>query len=209
MKMQRKSNIKIGSNIFSKVSLALSFALASIVSVAPSFAQAENNDELFTDSDAVISVLAMMPEGEAPQAEENAGAPGEPRGEHGEGGWHHKNGFHEFMESLTDDQLGQLHALKNNFMDSIGPKWVALKSKERRLHDVMLASTVDGAQAKAIQTDINSLKDEMANLKIDHELAVAKVITPDQRKILRDEMYRHHSWHHGEGHHGGEHHWGM
>ena len=207
--MQRKLNTKIGSSNFFKVSLALSFALASIVSVAPSFAQAENNDELFADSDVVVSVLAMMPESEAPQAEENAGAPGEPRGEHGIGGWHHKNGFHEFIESLTDDQLGQLHALKNNFLDAIGPKIVAVKSKERHLHDVMLASTVDGAQAKAIQGDINSLKDEIANLKIDHELAVSKVITPEQRKILRDEIYRHHFGHHGEGHHGGEHHKGL
>jgi Spy/CpxP family protein refolding chaperone len=97
---------------------------------------------------------------------------------------HHMGGWGERME-LTDDQKDKLHDLKNQFLDTIGPKYLAVASAERKLKDVLFAKEVDSQRAKSLQTDINNLKTEISNIKLDHKLSVMNTLTAKQREDLR------------------------
>jgi Spy/CpxP family protein refolding chaperone len=115
--------------------------------------------------------------------------------------------------SLSDDQLEKIHSLRNDYLDAVGPKMCEIASKHRKLKDVLLATSIDSAKAKSLQGDINSLKDEISNLKLQNKLDCLSVLTPEQRKEIRSRMLRFSGHHH---HHGGpfgpgghEKHWGM
>jgi len=122
--------------------------------------------------------------------------------------------FHAMLSSFSDDQLEKLHGLKSSFMDSVGPKMTALKSKERKLKDLLIQNNIDAAQVRSLQGEINGLKSDIGTLKADNLIAMANVLTVDQRKQLRDEEYRkglhdvpgmphhHHHWGGWGGHHG-------
>jgi Spy/CpxP family protein refolding chaperone len=111
--------------------------------------------------------------------------------------------------SLSDEQLEKIHSLKEDYLDAVGPKTVELASKHRRLKDALLSANLDPAKAKALQSDINSLKDEISNLKLQNRLDCLAVLTPEQRKELRSRMLRMHFHHHFHGGHGpGPHRWG-
>ena len=97
---------------------------------------------------------------------------------------HHMGGWGERME-LTDEQKEKLHDLKNQYLDTIGPKYLAVASAHRKLKDVLLAQDVDSSKAKSLQTEINNLKTEIANIKLDHKLSVVNTLTAQQREDLR------------------------
>ncbi len=134
---------------------------------------------------------------------EGGGAPDGPRSQ-----------FHALFSSFSDDQLEKLHGLKSSFMDSLGPKITALKSRERKLKDLLIQNNVDAGQVRALQGEINGLKSDIGTLKAENLIAMANVLTVDQRKQLRDLEYRkglesvpgmpHHHHHFGGfgGHHG-------
>jgi Spy/CpxP family protein refolding chaperone len=110
---------------------------------------------------------------------------------------HRMGGWADRME-LTDDQKDKLHDLKNQFLDTIGPKYLAIASTERKLKDVLFAKEVDSQRAKSLQTDINNLKTEIGNIKLDHKLSVMNVLTAKQREDLRYGSCGGDNWGHGE-----------
>jgi Spy/CpxP family protein refolding chaperone len=101
---------------------------------------------------------------------------------------------------LSDEQFEKIHALKNQFLDAVGPKMVEIASKERKLRDALLNQNVDSAQAKSLQSDINALKAEVSNLKLDNKISCLNVLTPEQRKGIREKAFRWHGRGHGHGH---------
>lgn len=98
---------------------------------------------------------------------------------------------------LSDEQLEKIHSIRNDFLDAVGPKMVEIASKKRHLRDALLSANVDAAKAKALQSEINSLKDEVSNLKLASKIDCLNVLTSEQRKTIRDRAFR---WH-GRGHH--------
>lgn len=110
---------------------------------------------------------------------------------------HHMGGFGERLE-LTDEQKDKLHDLKNQYLDTIGPKYLAVASAQRKLKDVLLAKEVDSQRAKSLQADINSLKTEISNIKLDHKLSVMNTLTAKQREDLRYGACGGERWGHGE-----------
>jgi Spy/CpxP family protein refolding chaperone len=110
---------------------------------------------------------------------------------------HHMGGWGEHME-LTDEQMDKLHDLKNQYLDAIGPKYLAVASAERKLKDVLLAKEVDSQQAKTLQTEINNLKTEINNIKLDHKLSAMNTLTAKQRLELRHGSCGGGKWGHGE-----------
>jgi Spy/CpxP family protein refolding chaperone len=94
------------------------------------------------------------------------------------------------LSSLSDEQVEKLHNLHNQYLDELGPKSIELASKSRKLKDILLANSINESEAKALQSDINKIKDEIANLKLEHHIAMASILTVDQKKEMRESIYR-------------------
>jgi Spy/CpxP family protein refolding chaperone len=134
---------------------------------------------------------------------------------------------------FTDEQLEKVFQVKSKFMDAVGPKMAELKSAQRALYDQLTQPEMDKGKVQALQGKINSLHADMANARLDQQIGLLGVLTPEQRKDLRRGFLKmedfgmggmkggmHHGWrgggcgphgggggHHGE-HHGGSHHEG-
>jgi Spy/CpxP family protein refolding chaperone len=184
--------------MFSKLALAVGAALCGACLASASIAQTAefNMDEpggfgetqpvAFVTSDEMFVGAPVLPGGVMTVATDEDTAVGGGGGGAPHHGWEH----HSVLSTLTDDQLERLHSLHNQFLDDAGPKFVELGSKKRKLKDVMLANTVDASQAKALQAEINRLRDDIANLKLENHIAMANVLTAEQKKDIRDHIYR-------------------
>ncbi|HNA72790.1 MAG TPA: Spy/CpxP family protein refolding chaperone [Candidatus Obscuribacter sp.] len=87
---------------------------------------------------------------------------------------------------LTDDQYEKFYALKNSFLDKVGPKMLEIRTHERHLRDLMTQTNVDAKAARNLQDKINGLKADLANMKLDNRLAMHDVLNEEQRKKIRD-----------------------
>ena len=92
--------------------------------------------------------------------------------------------------SLTDDQLEKIHSFKNDFLDAVGPKKLAIASKKRKLRDSLLSANIDASEAKSLQGEINALTAEVNNLKLENKINCLNVLTEEQRKDIRNRMLR-------------------
>ena len=124
------------------------------------------------------------------------GGPGGPGGHHmmmrrgfgGRGGGSCGGGGCPMLGALdlSDDQFEKFYALKNAFMDKVGPKMLEIRTSERHLKDLMTQTTVDAKAARNLQDRINGLKGDVANMKLDNRLAMHDVLNDEQRKKIRD-----------------------
>ena len=87
---------------------------------------------------------------------------------------------------LSDDQYEKFYALKNSFMDKVGPKMLEIRTHERHLKDMMTQTTVDAKACRNLQDKINGLKADVANMKLDNRIAMHDVLNDEQRKKIRD-----------------------
>ncbi|HIA54444.1 MAG TPA: periplasmic heavy metal sensor [Candidatus Melainabacteria bacterium] len=87
---------------------------------------------------------------------------------------------------LSDDQYEKFYALKNSFLDKVGPKMLEIRTHERHLKDLMTQTSVDAKAARNLQDKINGLKADVANMKLDNRLAMHDVLNEEQRKKIRD-----------------------
>ncbi len=87
---------------------------------------------------------------------------------------------------LSDDQYEKLYALKNSFMDKVGPKVLEIRTNQRHLKDLMTQTSVDAKAARNMQDRINGLKSDVANMRLDNRLAMHDLLTEEQRKKVRD-----------------------
>ena len=86
---------------------------------------------------------------------------------------------------LTDDQKEKIYNLKNKLADAVGPKRAELQSQERKLRDLLTQPTIDRSQIQGVQSKINSLRDDISNLKIAFKMDFSEQLTADQREKLR------------------------
>ncbi len=87
---------------------------------------------------------------------------------------------------LSDDQYEKFYALKNAFMDKVGPKMLDLRTNERHLKDAMSQMTVDAKACRNLQDRINGLKADLANMRLDNRIAMHDLLNDEQRKKVRD-----------------------
>ncbi|MCC7527912.1 MAG: Spy/CpxP family protein refolding chaperone [Candidatus Melainabacteria bacterium] len=87
---------------------------------------------------------------------------------------------------LSDDQYEKFYALKNSFMDKVGPKVLEIRTNQRHLKDLMTQTSVDAKAARNMQDRINGLKADVANMMLDNRLAMHDVLNEEQRKKVRD-----------------------
>jgi len=96
----------------------------------------------------------------------------------------------EGEHALTDEQYEKLFALKNQFLDKVGPKLAEAMASERDLRDLMTRPQPDRAKIKELQTRINGQKAELANARLDYRLASLDVLTEEQRKEMRRQVIK-------------------
>jgi Spy/CpxP family protein refolding chaperone len=92
--------------------------------------------------------------------------------------------------NLSDDQYEKMFALKKSTMAKMGPKMAEMGICEMDLHDMMLQPEADKSKVMDQQARINSLRSEMANVKVESELSMLAILTPEQRKELRRGLLR-------------------
>lgn len=92
--------------------------------------------------------------------------------------------------ALTDEQSEKMYTLKNQFLDKIGPKFVAIRSQERHLRDLLSSAKPDRAQITELQNKINADNAFIASAKTENKLAAMEVLTEAQREALRKEMIK-------------------
>jgi Spy/CpxP family protein refolding chaperone len=93
-----------------------------------------------------------------------------------------------FKESLglTDDQAAKIEGLRADFKKARIQHQAAVKIAHLELAELMGAGTID---EKAVQLKVKQLGDlQAAGLKarVDHQLAVQKTLTPEQRAKLKE-----------------------
>lgn len=105
----------------------------------------------------------------------------------GGGGFHHgfgvPGGFSNM--NLTDDQLEKIYKSREAFQEKAGPKMLELRNQSHALRDAMMDAELDSKKILSIQSRINALTADIATLKVDQQLAVLSVFTPEQRKEMR------------------------
>ncbi|MBY0357027.1 MAG: Spy/CpxP family protein refolding chaperone [Candidatus Obscuribacterales bacterium] len=87
--------------------------------------------------------------------------------------------------SLSDDQLEKIYQIKESFLDKAGSKFAELTSQERAKRDLLTQADLDKTKVQAVQTRINGLKADLANLRLDEQVGMLGVLTNEQRKELR------------------------
>ena len=92
--------------------------------------------------------------------------------------------------ALTDDQYEKIYELRNEMLDTLGPKMAEYSSAKRHLVDALTQETVDTKKAESLQKQISSLKAEITSLKLANKTAMAQVLTGDQRKAIRQAMIK-------------------
>ena len=97
--------------------------------------------------------------------------------------------YHSLRTSVStkfsDDQLERLYKIKTDFADKSSAKMAELKTQEQTLQDLLTQSDFDKNKAQTIQSKINALNDDLANLNLDRQVSVLNCLTPNQRKELR------------------------
>lgn len=87
--------------------------------------------------------------------------------------------------SLTDEQLEKIYKAKETFQEKAGPKMLELRTQARAMRDAMMEPDLDKAKLQGIQNRMNALIADLGSLKLEKQIAVQSVYTPEQRKEMR------------------------
>lgn len=92
--------------------------------------------------------------------------------------------------AVTDDQYEKLYQLRGDFMDKFAPKMLEVMTLKRHLKDALTSADIDNSKVNDLKKQMTSAVQDLANMKIDNEIATMKVYTPEQRKHLRTAMMK-------------------
>ncbi len=92
--------------------------------------------------------------------------------------------------AVTDDQYEKLYQLRGDFMDKFAPKMLEVMTLKRHLKDALTSADIDNGKVNDLKKQMTSAVQDLANMKIDNEIATMKVYTPEQRKHLRTAMMK-------------------
>ena len=113
-----------------------------------------------------------------------AHGPGWGRGHHmgwgGGPGYGYCGDYGPGASNLTDEQRTQLDALNKKFFDETAPLRNEMWTKSRELSALLNSPNPDAVKARALQKEITGLRAQLAEKRLDFELAERK-IAPDAR----------------------------
>jgi Spy/CpxP family protein refolding chaperone len=86
---------------------------------------------------------------------------------------------------LTDEQKATIAALRAKAKDEAAPIVDRLRLAQRELHRTIFADKSDTAALKKMAGDVATLRQQLAERKIEGQRAFAAALTPEQRLKLR------------------------
>lgn len=92
--------------------------------------------------------------------------------------------------ALTDDQYEKMYTIRNETMDAVAPKQLALRQAMRNLFDALAKADQDTARIKSLQSQIASLKADISSAELSKLVQMSQVLTADQRKAIHNGMIR-------------------
>ena len=94
------------------------------------------------------------------------------------GGYNRESGYNNWNNNLTEDQITQLNNLQKKFYDETADIREQMWAKSNELNTALNSSEPDADRVKALQAEINDLRAQMSDARVDYELE-AKKINPD------------------------------
>jgi len=111
---------------------------------------------------------------------------------------------------MTDDQLIQMAALKDKYLSSTASQRDQLEALHRQLRTALAKPEINRSEVLSIQSQMNSIRDDLATKKMNNKLDFIALLTPEQKDHFRHHMLianafggGHGSWGHGGGCGGG------
>ena len=103
--------------------------------------------------------------------------------------------------SFSEEQLEKMGALKDQFLDSVQPKMGQLMLLKRHLSTELCKKDVDKAAVLQIQSQINAIKADLGNARVNYQLDKLALLTPEQKEMFQRHMLFKHAF--GRSHHRG------
>jgi len=106
----------------------------------------------------------------------------------------------EGENKLTDEQFEKFYQIKNKMKDDMGSKMLEMGRLRRQFCDELNRESIDSKAISKLEDRMAALKAETSKVFTGAAVEMMNVLTPEQRKILRQKMVRGSSMQHSFGH---------
>lgn len=89
---------------------------------------------------------------------------------------------------MSDDQLIQMAALRDKFLSSTASQKDQLQALHRQLRSALAKTDINRSEVLSIQSQMNSIHDDLANKKMANKLDFIALLTPEQKEHFRHHM---------------------
>lgn len=102
-----------------------------------------------------------------------------------------KTKHHETMPEFTAEQEKQITDLKMKLMKETEPVKTELKIKQMELQILWKEDNPDAKKVLAKAKEISALKASLQEKMVNHKLSILKILSPEQKKIMKEKMGMH------------------
>ncbi|MCP4130634.1 MAG: Spy/CpxP family protein refolding chaperone [bacterium] len=88
---------------------------------------------------------------------------------------------------LTEDQIKKIGVINEAYSDSLKGQRKKLRPKKKQLRKLLRSENIDIKKVRVVLKAISDIEVEIRLLRIEQRVKIEKVLTPEQRKRLRDE----------------------
>lgn len=89
---------------------------------------------------------------------------------------------------LSDEQIRSVAGVNRDFAKRLGALKERITPLQRELHGLLRSDEIDLERVRGVLKQIADVEIEMRMARIEHRLAIEKVLTPEQRERHRREM---------------------
>ena len=93
--------------------------------------------------------------------------------------------------NLTPEQSQQIQAIQDQYQDQISQRRQAVRQARQELLELM-ASTAAESQIREKYRQVETLKQQVSDIRFDSMLAMRQVLTPEQRRQFAERMQNRH-----------------
>jgi Spy/CpxP family protein refolding chaperone len=102
----------------------------------------------------------------------------------------------KYRFNLSDTQINKIKAINKKYHQKHVQRRDKMYYLRRTLRSIILAPEIDKAKLRSILKKISALEADLRYYKIMHRYEIEKVLTPEQRRMVRDERRRHRRYRH-------------
>lgn len=96
----------------------------------------------------------------------------------------------KFQElNLTPEQTQQMQEIQNQYQDQIAQRRQAVRQARQELLELM-AGTASASQVREKYRQVETLEQQVAQIRFDNMLAMREVLTPEQRRQFAERMQK-------------------